>query len=306
MKLKLSCGCAALVVLVIASWAAPATAMFEVQWFPADGSACEYAVRWDFRYDNGTTYDDTLFRVYNDTSSFPEPGEIRIYAEEAEAHIDAIKVDPGLILLAEHAPITIKNTYSDASNGNLTRHFTVTAGNLTFDDKTTSFIITTVSGHQYFIPDPTDNLVPMGSFITNNDTRFLDYINASLSTGDPVIICLYNGSYAFWIPRVTERTSDSIIAIANYTIQIPEDFFQESFYVADFSGQVSQFKYTRHNVTDEIAKVSYTFSRSTSPPRDFTLIITTIIAGGIAAGVVIAVMVTKRRRTRTGPITPRL
>nr|MDO8108879.1 hypothetical protein [Candidatus Sigynarchaeota archaeon] len=297
-RLKQTCICAALLALVIESCTAPAAAMFEVQWFPSDGTVCEYAVRWDFRYDNGTTYNDTLFRVYNDTGASVN-SQILVYTEEAESHIRALQGIPSFVLLADHVLVSIKNTYSDGQPGNITRHLTVTAGNLTFENIIVNFIIyfnDTSRGYSY--NPPSDDNLAKNTFISSL-TRFSDYFNNSLQLGEPVVQLFYNGSVPEAIPRVANRTADTIVASSNYTFSTPHGpKTTGQIYVGDLSGQVLRYQIDEYDPTTGVSLVSYSYLRQVAPVRDFTGIIAGVIGGGAAIGIV-AVVMAKRRKIRS-------
>nr|MDO8108691.1 hypothetical protein [Candidatus Sigynarchaeota archaeon] len=298
-RFKQICTCAALLALAIASWAAPAAAMFEVQWFPSDGTICEYAVRWDFRFNNGTAYNDTPFSVYNDTTQLDSPPYvwyIDFYPDEAEEHLESIQGKAGMSLLAEHVPLTFRHTYSETSPGNLSRHFTVIAGNLTFDNAETRFI-NKFEG-LYFGENYLNDNVEKGAFFTIS-TRFSDYIDSSLQLGAPISTYLYNGSIPDWMPRISERTDDMIVANLNYTHN--NNLTSELEIQMDLSGQVT--KLHRNYRTNyplfgsENSSTTYTYSRSVTTRRDYTALVAGISAGGIAIVAILAI-ITKRGKIR--------
>ncbi|HME53763.1 MAG TPA: hypothetical protein VKM55_16160 [Candidatus Lokiarchaeia archaeon] len=195
MKLKTTAICCIQLAIVIALACTTVTGAAATQWFPADGTNCDYGISVHISYNNNTSSTLTTFDVYKDSSN--------LYVTPSIFHITS----GSWILIKNNTQVLWRHSYKSISATQLNRTAGIVVGGTFYTDPV--IYIYTIAGVAF--PRYTTELtMQKDNYYTGVlDHIFPDYINCTARIGEQLN------------PGFSILTNDGTQMILSYNLTIP-------------------------------------------------------------------------------------
>ncbi|MHA1681038.1 MAG: hypothetical protein ACTSUE_08520 [Promethearchaeota archaeon] len=231
------------------------------QWFPEEGTTCEYDLKYGQLTTSGNYVETTKFNVYNQTTSFTLVPTVLSYVPSG---YDSVKNNTGIV---------IKHTYSSDSVSEWRRIRSLVVGGKEYAAGDIRVYIST--GFYYNLNDGNTTVSKVGFY---SSTTITDNINCSTPLGE----------YAYYEYNVTKIDSDGITAMNIYEISVNN--FEMNTINARTDGRMKVFTRAYFNTVMASANIHSTYVTYTARlGTSFAFSMDSLIWIGIGAGIGIAI-----------------